>query len=159
MGFELRRKGWRKQPGDVFEIDLGDGAFGYGRVLHGETAAFYDLHVEATPDLDTVLSAGVLFRIGVMRYAFSKGIWRKLGHRPLNPELEKPIIWFRQDALNKRLFIHEQDGCETPATFDEVEGLERLAGWDPEHLVDRLRDHFAGRPNVWLESLRPTPQP
>lgn len=26
--------------------------------------------------------------------------------------------------------------------------------WSPEHVEDRLRDHFAGRPNKWEESLR-----
>jgi hypothetical protein len=26
--------------------------------------------------------------------------------------------------------------------------------WAAEHVEDRLRDHYAGRPNQWVESLR-----
>jgi len=40
------------------------------------------------------------------------------------------------------------------ASRAECEGLERCAVWEPEHVEDRLRDHFAGKPNVWVESLR-----
>jgi len=33
-------------------------------------------------------------------------------------------------------------------------GLERAAVWGPSHVEDRLRDHYAGRKNKWVESLR-----
>ena len=33
--------------------------------------------------------------------------------------------------------------------------LFRLAVWEPAHVEDRLRDHYAGAPNKWVESLRP----
>jgi hypothetical protein len=26
--------------------------------------------------------------------------------------------------------------------------------WEPEQVVDRLRDHAAGHPNEWVEGLR-----
>ncbi|WP_448115483.1 hypothetical protein [Mesorhizobium amorphae] len=32
-------------------------------------------------------------------------------------------------------------------------GLECAAVWDPEHVVDRLRDPADGRPNKWVERL------
>jgi len=39
-------------------------------------------------------------------------------------------------------------------TRKESQGLEAAAVWEPEHIEDRLRDHFDGKPNKWLESLR-----
>ena len=45
---------------------------------------------------------------------------------------------------------------ERLAIAEECVGLERAAVWEPEHVEDRLRDHFAGRSNRWVESLKPS---
>jgi hypothetical protein len=69
-------------------------------------------------------------------------------------------FFFKQDSFNGRLFLYNSSlltadqGYECPATLAECSGLERAAVWDPEHVVDRLRDHAAGRPNQWVESLK-----
>jgi hypothetical protein len=34
------------------------------------------------------------------------------------------------------------------------EGLEPAAVWDATHVAERLRDHYAGQPNVYLERMR-----
>lgn len=46
------------------------------------------------------------------------------------------------------------ESVENPATPEECAVLERAAVWDPGHVEDRLRDHFAGQSNKWVESLR-----
>jgi hypothetical protein len=39
-------------------------------------------------------------------------------------------------------------------TPEECVGLERAAVWDAEHVTARLRDHYSGRPNAYLESMQ-----
>lgn len=61
------------------------------------------------------------------------------------------------DAVQRKLAEIEmalRRGGEEPASRQELEGLEVAAVWDPEHVEDRLRDHFSGRPNKWVESIR-----
>jgi hypothetical protein len=32
--------------------------------------------------------------------------------------------------------------------------LERVAVWDPAHVEERIRDHYAGRPNAHLAYMK-----
>jgi hypothetical protein len=49
--------------------------------------------------------------------------------------------------------IIDDEGNIRDATREETEGLEPAAVWEPEHIADRLEDHYAGRPNRWLKSM------
>ena len=151
-------------PGRVVRIDLGDGRCAYGRRLSGPNVEFYDLvgkPGEAVDLLEVVVSP-VAFTIWVMEYAFRRrGGWELLDVVPLT-ERERAAVDRRakQDPISKALSIYESDRAagtftEVPATAQECAGLEVAAVWDPEHVEDRLRDHFDGRPNVWVESIRP----
>jgi hypothetical protein len=142
-----------RKPGDIFKIDLKDGKCAFGRVLENPLYAFYDLQAEITPDLDHILSRPILFKVWVMKYAITKNIWEVIGHLPLESNLEISPRFFKQDDISKKLSIYH-DGKETPASIRECEGLECAAVWDPRHVEDRLRDHFAGRKNKWVESLK-----
>jgi hypothetical protein len=42
----------------------------------------------------------------------------------------------------------------TPVSIDKCRGLERSAIWEPEHVEERLSDHYAGKVNRWAESLK-----
>jgi hypothetical protein len=94
-----------------------------------------------------------------MNHAVTRGRWQVIGSVPLSQEERSvPIRFFKQDALTGDLTIYWEgpepgEVHEVPATREECMGLERAAVWEPEHVEDRLRDHFAGRPNKWLESL------
>ena len=46
-------------------------------------------------------------------------------------------------------------GIEWPASPSEIEGLECAAMWEPHHVEERLRDHFAGIPNATCLALKP----
>lgn len=142
----------QRVPGDVLKIKLDDGSYCFARVLHEPYIAFYGLNIEDA-DIDTILSSEIIFKIAVMNKAITTGRWKKYGHRPLDESLEMPIRFFRQDTISKKLYIYV-NGNEAPATASECTGLERAAVWDPEHVEDRLRDHFAETPNKWVESLR-----
>lgn len=102
---------------------------------------------------DVVIKRPVLFIVAVMHSAIKKGRWPILGHIPLEAQLTAPPS-FIQDQLNKNIFQIYEGGVITPATREQCEGLERCAVWTPEQVEDRLHDHYAGRPNKWVESLK-----
>jgi len=76
----------------------------------------------------------------------------------LSPESRTEPFFYKQDAITGRLALYHSTFASTnwerPASREECAGLEAAAVWEPEHVEDRLRDHFAGRPNKWVESLR-----
>jgi hypothetical protein len=90
----------------------------------------------------------------VMNHAITSGRWSRVANAPLDAALLQPPTFFKQDVMNPNLLSLYRAGEETPASRDECEGLERAAVWEPEHIEDRLRDHYHGRPNKWVESLK-----
>lgn len=146
----------RRTPGDFVRIPLQDGNHTYGRVLEEPLVAFYDAMTTVDLDLGSLASRPILFRLCVQNSAITRGRWPVIGSTPLTPDLVRPPVFFRQDAIDPALFfLHHLDGHETPASRQQCIGLERAAVWDPEHVEDRLHDHYLGRPNKWLQSLAP----
>ncbi|WP_082523438.1 immunity 26/phosphotriesterase HocA family protein [Ensifer sp. Root31] len=139
--------------GDFVVIKLKDDAYCFARVLREPYLAFYDACSRETLKIEELVSRKVILKLAVMNRAVTSGRWQVIGHLPLEEELQVPIKTFKQDAISQKLYVYV-DGQERPATRDECEGLERTAVWDPEHVEDRLRDHFAGVPNKWAESLK-----
>jgi hypothetical protein len=155
-----------RAAGRIVRIDLGDGRSAYGRQLTDVTVEFYDRLGEPSEAIDLVelVTAPVAFRIWVMDSAFRRrGDWELLDVVPLSQqEQTEAYRYTKQDPLSGALSIYWTDPVsgahgETPATIETCEGLERAAVWDPEHIKDRLRDHFDGRPNKWVESIRLKP--
>ena len=149
----MKKKKWTH--GDILKIPLADAKFAFARVLKYPLVAFYDLRSEGIPNIDSIIASSVAFKIWVMKYAVTNGEWLVIGNRPLTPELEEPSLFFKRDAIFGALSIYLGAGAEKPATIDECKGLECAAGWDPVHIIDRLNDHFAGRPNKWVELMKP----
>jgi Immunity protein 26 len=145
----------RGKDGDVVMIDLGNGSFGYGRVLPEPRMAFYDLKSTEPVAATEVVKSRVLFIVGVMYRAIKSDKWEVIGNVPLDESLKIEPRFFMQDILSKEFSIYYA-GKITPASREECIGLERAAGWEPGHIEDRLRDHFAGVRNKWVESLKPS---
>lgn len=61
---------------------------------------------------------------------------------------------FKHDIISGLITVTRDSINEVEVEHWEVEGLERLAVWDPEHVEDRIRDHYNGVQNIWVESLR-----
>ena len=154
----MTRKRQRRRLGDVVQISLGDGRVGFGRVLESPLVAFYDLCSSEVPPLDVIVASPIAFKVWVMNYAIKDGDWPVIGNMPLADDLLERPRFYKQDPISKELSIYLGAGKEIPATMDEIEGLECAAVWEPEHAVDRLLDHLAGRENKWVESMRPTPR-
>ncbi len=152
----MKQSRQKRRVGDIFKIDLGDGSWAYGRVLKEPLVAIYDLKTSKEVPLQTIISSPVAFKVWVMNSAITKGIWPVIGNAPLTPDLEVQPPFFKRDPLSGALSItYVGGGDEIPASLEDCANLENAAVWSAEHIVDRLNDHFAGRPNKWVELLKP----
>jgi hypothetical protein len=142
--------------GDIVSIPLGQDRYAFGWVLEEPLVAIFDyLSTESAPPVDLVARHNVAFKIWVMNHAFTKGTWPTIGHKELgDAEREKPYF-FKQDPISGSLSITRDGSEETPASQEEVIGLECAAVWEPSHVIDRINDYFAGVPNRWVTSLAP----
>ena len=144
----------KRKKGDIVQIDLGDGFHSYARVLEEAMFAFYDSRTANDLPVDQIISCRILFSIAVMNHAVMRGRWKIVGHIPLEEALVVSRPRFIQDALKPESFSIYERGAIRPATREECIGLECAAVWDPTHAEDRIRDHYLGRKNKWLESLK-----
>lgn len=142
----------RRKVGDIVKVPLRDGTHTYARVLPEASFAVYDSRGTEELAIERVVNQPVLFFVAVMHHAVKTGRWPVVGHIPLDDQLHAPPR-FIQDPLNKSNFSIYENGQIRPATRHECLGLEREAVWEPEHVEERLRDHYAGRKNKWYESL------
>jgi hypothetical protein len=148
-------------PGQVIEIALGQGKRSYARVLNEPLFAFYDkvYDINATPTLDEIITLPIAFKIDVMNSAVTSGRWSVIGKVDLSENLNDTPKFCKQDIITGELFIYQEvpelaPYFERRASFEECDGLETAAVWEAEHVEDRLRDHFAGQPNKWVEQLK-----
>ena len=145
-----RRSAW--DTGNVFEVALSSAGFAYGMVIELPLVAFFDRRFAKRPTVEDILSCPIAFRIWVMRDCISKKGWPVIGHAPVPDALSKPPVFYKFDLLSKRFSLY-RDQSEEPATREQCLDLECAAVWSDVHVVSRLDDHFAGRPNAFVESL------
>jgi hypothetical protein len=146
----------RIQAGAVVKIPLGDGTHTYGRLLVKPYVEVYDsVTREEITDLESIVAKPVLFTVSVFDHAITKGRWPIVSKLPYDEETAELPLQFLQDVADpRRCRLIDAWGNITPASIEECAGLERAAVWEPEHVEDRIRDHYAGRPNTWFESLK-----
>ncbi|WP_215543322.1 Imm26 family immunity protein [Amycolatopsis sp. CA-230715] len=150
-------------PGLVVLVPREIGVYNVARLSNDVSVEFYDLTVtEIRPVSEVeIREAIMLFKISVNKRALKSGSWPVVGKLPLTDE-EKTVkdILFTQDSLSGKIskYIYDpvtKQSLESPATAEEVADLEAVAVWDPTHVEERLRDHYAGRRNKWVEHFRP----
>jgi hypothetical protein len=144
----------KRTVGDVVVIDLGDGFHTYARVLEEASFAFYDGRANEELTVDRIVTLPILFQVAVMDHAIKRRRWVVIGNAPLDDLLLNPPPRFIQDPIRKDRFRIYAKGQIRPATKEECIGLECAAVWEPTHVEDRLRDHYSGRQNKWVESLK-----
>jgi hypothetical protein len=144
----------RPRVGDVVQIPLGKRTFGYGLKLKG-TYAFYDAKSPPPLSLAEVVTRPLLFRLWVHDSAVEDGSWPIIGNVPVPKGLLKEPWFFRKDPISGAWSRYRGDPLTVrPATEEECQALECAAVWQPEHVIERLRDYFAGRPSKMVERLR-----
>ena len=144
----------RRRAGDVVRIELGAGFHTYARVLPEAWFAFYDCRVVVGASLPEILASQILFRITVMNHAVKTGRWPVIGHDPLKGAMLVLPPKFIQDPIDKTIFSIYENGMIRAATSKQCPGLERASLWEPEHVEDRLRAHYAGNLNHVVELLK-----
>lgn len=149
-----RMKKQQRTVGAILTVPLGDGTTCYAITLSEADFAFFDVRTNEASPPPTLITSPVLFRVAVHKSAWASGRWLKVGKVEPPAHLKSPQPTFMQDALDPKQFQIYVGGSIRPASRAECEGLERTAVWDPEHVESRLRDHYAGVPNKWVESLR-----
>jgi len=146
----------RFEPGAILRIDVEGPRHAYARMLSDHPyVAVYDELTEAELSPAEVVKRPVQFVVGVFDGAYKTGRWPKVGVVP--PDAAPVAIpeFFRQDMFNPDdCTIVDHLGNTRPATPAECAGLERDAVWDADHVVQRLLDHDANRPNAFLEHLK-----
>lgn len=81
--------------------------------------------------------------------------WPIVGHAPPgSPDIPVPDSFLQDPVPPFNCRIIDVAGNIRPVTVQECEGLERAAVWEAEHVAERIRDHYAGRPNVHLERMK-----
>jgi hypothetical protein len=158
---EFRTKRVRRTEGSVVKIPLGDRKAAYGLVLKEPLVAIFDRQFDeaAAPSPEALLATMIAFRLMVMNHALTQGRWPVIARVRVPERLQIPPPFCKQDEVTGKLSIyHEIEQLaplyERDATLDECRGLETAAVWEPEQVEERIRDHFAGRPNAWVEQLR-----
>lgn len=154
VGKITRMKKQQRTIGAVLAVPLGDGTTCYAVTLPEADFAFLEARTTDSSLPTDLTERPVLFRVAVHKSAWANGRWLKVAKVELPEHLQRPQPRFIQDALDPGKFQIYVDGNIRPASRAECENLERAAVWDPEHVESRLRDHYAGVPNQWLESLR-----
>lgn len=140
------------KPGNVYSIPLEDGRYGYAQALESPEFAFFDVATDIELAAEEAIAYPLMFRIWVHKSSIKQ--WNKLGKAPINEPLNKQVSRFKQDALNGKLSIYLNEQ-ETPASLEEVQGLECAAVWEGSHILSRISDHLAGQENVWVASMQP----
>lgn len=154
------RKRGRRKTGDIVKVSYAEQSYSLGLVLEEPLIAFFDKAYANEADWAAGGHlGGHLFTLMVMRSAVTSGRWPVVGKTDIPNHLQAPPKFAKQDAFTGQTFIYQvipelAPLYERPATREECEGLEIAAVWSAEHVEDRLRDHFAGVPNRWVESMK-----
>jgi hypothetical protein len=142
-------------PGDVVRIDFDAGKHTYGVLLTDPYLAVYDYPTaDHVTDLADVVRRPILFILAVHDRALAREL-PIVGKVPAGTELPAVPEFFMQDMFNpQRCKIIDVEGNQREVTPEQCQGLERAAVWDAVHVTERIRDHYAGRPNPHLESMK-----
>jgi hypothetical protein len=146
----------RRVIGAVLKVSLGDQWHSYAWTLPELDFALFDLRADTEMPAAEVVTHPIAFRVAVNGTAYLDGRWPRIGKVAPPPDVLAPVPTFIQDPIKGGFSIYLL-GDIRPATRAECVGLECCAVWAPEHVEDRLRDHFAGRPCKWIESMASPP--
>jgi hypothetical protein len=149
------KKGIRQKPGQVLRIPLGDGTYGYCQMVDKVRHAFFDFSDNGEKsDIEKILSSKMIFKCTVDSYVINKGYWEIIGSFPIKEHLTIYEKSFSYNHHSNRYQIFKQGTGFIPASWEEIKDLEPFASWGHTHIEQRLRDHFAGRPNYHVEGFK-----
>lgn len=146
----MRKKLSRKiKPalGDVFQIDLPDGRYAYGRVYRDASVGIYR-QVSDEPFLPPISSYDYLFNVGMYEGVLTNGVCPIVGQYPFaNNEEAWPPPKCIIDPISGEYSIYHK-GQIRQASKVECDGLEEAAVWEIEHIVSRIMRELDTQENV-----------
>lgn len=146
------------EPGAILRIPLRDGLHTYGQMAREPVVIFFEGAFEKKMPPWAVAGLPVAFRVIVFRSAIYDAGWQQTGYSTLGTDNSRDFRFYKQDPVTGALTLCTPgvDIADNgrPATLAECEGLECLAAWEPLHVVERLEDRLANRPNRWVENLK-----
>ncbi|MGH6645593.1 hypothetical protein [Aquabacterium sp.] len=153
----MRKRPFPRQlkTGTVLAVPLGELGFGAAQVAEGGDFAFFDRkfdRIEDFPPLSDLVQAPLAFRVPMVKGEAKAGGWIFLGDAPLVGSLASESPYWNQPVGSNQLRIIWQNQF-SPATADAILGMERMAWWMAEQVVQRLQDHFMGRPNLHAQTI------
>jgi len=145
-----------KKPGDILKFPLSaEGRHAYAQWLPDGTARVFLAACTCDLSLEDILQLPVAFRILVFRDTPNRYAWSKVGRAAVPAHCLQPMRYAKKDILTGKLSSYFQ-GAETPATEDQLKGLETLAVWAHPHIVERLEAQLEGRESKFLKSVSAT---
>ena len=147
----------KRTEGDVLKINLNHRQHTYCLIAEDPLLIFFDVKADEQLSPSAIVGCDELFRIWVQNQDVQSGNWEFVGNVSLTKDQRGQPHMFKQDIISGKLSIHHNEfsstNFERPAKLSECIGLERAAVWDAKHVEDRLFDHFAGRENIWVQSM------
>ncbi|CAO5682718.1 MAG: hypothetical protein HEEMFOPI_01764 [Holosporales bacterium] len=159
-----KRKYFREKIGMVFRVPLiENNQYAYGQVATKCDYIFFD-HLDYenqwTP-VEDIIEKPIAFYATVDTYVLKKGLWEILGIHPVKQENQTFPESFGYNTFKHTYYLDvtiKKDGknvlVQKPCTVEETYKHEMLASWGDDHIEQRLRDHFARRPNYDLAQQR-----
>ena len=144
----------KPKEGDVLAIPLGDGTYGFGQVgKGGGSYAYFDVRGERLLSAEEIVAHPIAFRVPTANDSAKEGGWKILGNLPPTGVIAEDAVYRNQSVGSNQLNIIKGNQV-IPATYDEVKDLEVMSCWFRHQIVQRLLDHFDGRPNQEFERTR-----
>jgi hypothetical protein len=123
--------------GDVCQFALGDGRYGYGRVLRDASIAIYR-STSASPATPPIGEREFIFTVGVYDEVPGSVACPVVGHdASRDPTEDWPPPYCVTDKISGRKSIYHR-GELTPADEDSCIGMEPAAVWDLRHILERI---------------------
>lgn len=142
--------------GAILELCIDNQYYVYAQILGKAGYAFFDFASnKRMQEFKILQTREVLFILSVYNDVVTRGKWRKVGKLPIREDLQTQPLQYIQDIhYPDRFELYDPNTGEiTKATREQCEGLECAAVWEASHVEDRIRDHYLGVPNIWVEQL------
>lgn len=141
------------KTGDVIAIPLPDGRFAFGLKIGSDVAVYSTVS-------DSIKGAPIghrkfLFATGVYTDVLSSMAWPKVGKDPVSDEeIEFASLGCIYDCIADKYDLYSDffEGYTKPATKEQCFGLEPVAAWDKNSIVDRIVCSLKNQKTEWLNS-------
>ena len=128
-----------KKPGDVFKFQVSDGRIAYAQWLEDNSVRVFKGAFKSEVTLEEISELPLAFRVAIFRDTPKKYNWIKIGNLEIPEEFKMPRNMYKRDKVTGQVSIVDfANDTITPATEQEIEGLELWAVWAGHNIVDRL---------------------